>query len=158
MSAPKSNQFWKLRSKHGRDKIFLSPEILLEACIEYFEATDNRKWVRKDWVGKDATEVERETETPYTLTGLFVFLDIDRKTWDLYRQREEFIPVTTRVEQIMYTQKFEGATVGAFNPNIIARDLGLSDKTESKNENTNLNVTVTEDEARRIKEAIEKSI
>lgn len=111
--------------------IFSSPTILWEACVEYFEATDQRKWVRKDWVGKDAIEVERETDTPYTLTGLFVFLDIDRKTWDLYRNREDFIPVVTRVEQIMYTQKFEGATVGAFNANIIARDLGLKDNTQT---------------------------
>lgn len=28
MGAPKGNQFWKLRSKHGRDKLFSSPEIL----------------------------------------------------------------------------------------------------------------------------------
>lgn len=46
--------------------IFSSPTILWEACVEYFEATDQRKWVRKDWVGKDAIEVERETDTPYT--------------------------------------------------------------------------------------------
>lgn len=130
MSAPEGNQFWKLRSKHGRDKIFETPAILWEACEEYFEKTESRKWIRKDWVGKDAMEVKRETETPFTLTGLFVFLEIDRKTWDLYRLREEFIPVTTRVEQIMYTQKFEGASVGAFNANIIARDLGLREQTD----------------------------
>lgn len=38
--------------------------------------------------------------------------------------------VTTYVEEIIRTQKFEGAAVGAFNANIIARDLGLSDKKE----------------------------
>ncbi len=130
MSAPNGNQFWKLRSKHGRDLIFSSPTILWEACVEYLEATDARKWVKKDWVGKDAHEVLREVDTPYTLTGLFVFLDIERKTWDLYRQREEFIPVITRVEQIMFTQKFEGASVGAFNANIISRDLGLKDTSD----------------------------
>lgn len=127
MAAPEGNQFWKLRSKHGRDKIFESAEILWEACTEYFEATDARKWVRKDWVGKGAMEVKRETDTPYTLKGLWVFLDIDRKTWDLYRDREDFIPVITRTEQIIYTQKFEGAAVGAYNANLISRDLGLQD-------------------------------
>jgi len=130
MSAPKGNQFWKLRSTHGRELIFSSPEILWQACIEYFEATDARKWTKKDWVGKDAIEVTRETDTPYTLTGLFVFLDIDRKTWDLYRNREEFIPVITRIEQIMFTQKLEGAAVGAFNASIIARDLQLKEVSE----------------------------
>lgn len=36
------NQFWKLRSKHGRDTLFSTPEKLWEAACEYFEwATDN---------------------------------------------------------------------------------------------------------------------
>jgi hypothetical protein len=130
MAAPEGNQFWKLRSTHGRDLLFSSPEILWQACIEYFEATDKRKWVRKDWVGKDAIQVERETDTPYTLTGLYVFLDISPQTWKDYRGREGFIEITTRVEQIMFTQKFEGAAVGAFNANIIARELGLKDTSE----------------------------
>ena len=26
MAAPKGNQFWMLRSKHGRDKLFATPE------------------------------------------------------------------------------------------------------------------------------------
>lgn len=125
MPAPIGNQFWKLRSKHGRDKIFQTPEMLWEAAQEYFEATDRRKWVKKDWVGKDAIPVERETDTPYTLSGMFVFFDINKTTWDTYRQREDFSAVVARIEQIMNTQKFEGATVGAFNANIIARDLGL---------------------------------
>lgn len=130
MAAPAGNQFWKLRSSHGRDLIFSAPTVLWEACCEYFEKTDQRKWIKKDWVGKDAFEVERKTDTPYTLSGLYVFLDIDRTTWELYREREDFIPIITRVEQIIYTQKFEGAAVGAYNANIIARDLGLADKKE----------------------------
>ena len=132
MSAPKNNQFWKLRSKHGRDLIFSSPTILWEACCEYFEATDQRKWIKKDWVGKDAMEVERECETPYTWTGLYLFLDISHTTWQDYEAKEDFIAISTRIRQIIYTQKFEGAVVGAFNANIIARDLGLADKQETK--------------------------
>lgn len=130
MPAPEGNQFWKQRCTHGREMIFSSPTILWEACCEYFEATDARKWVKKDWVGKDAIPVERETSTPYTLSGLYVFLDIDRTTWDLYRKREDFISVVTRVQDIMFAQKFEGAAVGAYNSSIIARDLGLKESTD----------------------------
>jgi hypothetical protein len=158
MAAPLMNQFWKQRSKHGRDKIFSTPDLLWEACTEYFEATDQRKWIKTEFNGKDAVKCEVPTETPYTLTGLFIFLDIDRKTWDLYRNREDFIPVTTRVEQIITTQKLEGAIVGAFNANIVARIEGLSDKVEQKNENYNMNVEPTAEEAQRIKEALLKSI
>lgn len=133
MAATPGNQWWKLRSKHGRDKIFTAPEILWEAACEYFEATDKRKWVKKDWVGKDAQEVDRETDTPYTLSGLCLFLDIDEDTLNNYGTKEEYkdyFGVVTRVKRVIYTQKFEGAAVGAYNANIIARDLGLADKKE----------------------------
>ena len=143
MGAPINNQFWKLRAKHGRDRIFETPEMLWDSCMQYLEATSKRKWVKKDWVGKDAEPVNRETDTPFTLTGLYVFLDIDRKTWDLYRDREDFIPIITRVEQIIYTQKFEGAAVGAFNPNIIARDLGLKDHSDITTDGESIKPAIT---------------
>lgn len=128
MAAPVKNQFWKLRSKHGRDKIFESPEMLWEAACEYFEATDARKWIKTEFNGKDAIECHVPTETPYTWTGLYLFLDIDHSTWQLYEKRDDFIAISTRVRHIIYTQKFEGAAVGAFNPQLISRDLGLIDK------------------------------
>lgn len=133
MAAPIGNQFWKLRSKHGRDKIFSSPEILWEAACEYFEATDNREdWDRQEWVGRDGEEVTRHVNIPYTLTGMYIFMDISHTTWALYRENKDFSAIITHIEHVIYTQKFEGASVGAFNHNIIARDLGLKDKAESE--------------------------
>lgn len=145
MSAPKLNQFWKLRSKHGRDLIFSTPEILWEAAVQYFEATDARKWKKKDWVGKDAIEVERETETPYTISGLCLYLDVSREWWNKFKNenREDFLQVLTRIENIIYTQKFEGASVGAFNPSIIARDLGLKEQTDITSNGKDLQPVIT---------------
>ena len=37
--ASMGNQWWKLRTKIGREKLFKTPEILWSACVEYFEAT-----------------------------------------------------------------------------------------------------------------------
>jgi hypothetical protein len=51
---------------------------------------------------------------------------------------KDFSQVITRIEKIIYNQKFTGAASGFLNPNIIARDLGLTDKVESNNKNTNL--------------------
>lgn len=145
MSAPKLNQFWKLRSKHGRDLIFSTPEILWEAAVQYFEATDARKWIKKDWVGKDAHEVMRETETPYTISGLCLYLDVSREWWNKFKNenREDFLQVLTRIENIIYTQKFEGASVGAFNPSIIARDLGLKEQTDITSNGKDLQPVIT---------------
>lgn len=129
MAAITGNEWWRSRSKHGRDKLFATPELLWGAAVEYFEATDKRKWVKNDWVGKDAKEVERESQTPYTLSGMCLYFDCSREWWNKFKneKREDFLQVVTRIDQIIYTQKFEGATVGAFNANIIARDLGLAD-------------------------------
>ena len=38
--------------------------------------------------------------------------------------------VIHKIEDCIYNQKFEGAIIGLYNANIIARDLGLSDKNE----------------------------
>ena len=145
MAAPTGNQFWKLRSKHGRDKLFSTPELLLEAAYEYFEATDQRKWIKKDWVGKDAIEVERENETPYTLSGLCLYLGVSRHWWNEFKnaKHEGFLEVIRAIEEIMYTQKFEGASVGAFNANIIARDLSLKEQTDITSGGEKMNPVIT---------------
>lgn len=134
MAAPPNNQFWKLRASHGRELIFSSPSILWEACCEYFEATDERKWFKTEFHGKDATQCLVPVETPYTWSGLYLFLDISHTAWSEYENREDFNAICIRVRGIIYTQKFEGAAVGAFHPMIISRDLGLTDKVESKTE------------------------
>jgi hypothetical protein len=57
MGAPKGNQFWKLRSKHGRDTLFESPEKMWEAACEYFQWCDDNPLLEIDFRGKDATQV-----------------------------------------------------------------------------------------------------
>ncbi len=146
MAAPKGNQFWKLAPKCGRERSFSSPEILWDAACEYFEATDERKWVTVEFNGKDATECHVPNETPYTISGLCVFLGCDRRTLLNYETDEkykEFFPIVTRIKEIMFTQKFEGAAVGAFNSSIIARDLGLVDKSGVEHSGEIKDVTVT---------------
>lgn len=130
MAAPPENQFWKQRSKHGRDMIFSTPEILWASACEYFEWCDANPWQQQNWVGKDGDEVVRKLTRPYTLSGLCVFMECGEQTFRDYRVKEDFSEVITRIEQIIRTQKFEGAAVGLFNANIIARDLGLTEKSE----------------------------
>lgn len=136
MAAPKGNQFWKLRTKHGRDKIFTSPELLWEACCEYFDWCDKNPLIEVDFRGRDAVEVEIPKMRAYTWEGLELYLDIhslrDYKTNPKYK---EFSQVITRVEKIIYSQKFTGAASGFFNANIISRDLGLMDRREIETHN-----------------------
>lgn len=134
MPAPIGNQFWKARSSHGRNPIFASPDDLWTACTEYFE------WVEAHPLYEDKVTSFQGVNThepvakmrAMTLDGICIFLDIARRTWDEYRSREDFLPVVTRVEEIIRNQKFTGAAADLLNPNIIARDLGLADKTEGE--------------------------
>lgn len=132
MSAPIGNQFWKARSTHGRAPIFANPDILWEACEQYFQwVEENPLWESKPFAYQGMVTVENMPKMrAMTISGLCIFLDIARKSWDEYRNRQDFLPVITRVEEIIRTQKFEGASADLLNPNIIARDLGLADKQE----------------------------
>ena len=138
MGAPKGNQFWKLRSKHGRDKLFASPELLWDAACDYFQWCDENPWVKSEAIKSGdlaGTIVRIPTARPYTLTGLCLYLDCNSKYFtefeaNLKESDKDFSEVITRIRETIYSQKFEGAAVGAFNANIISRDLGLADKQE----------------------------
>jgi hypothetical protein len=62
-----------------------------------------------------------------TIAAMCVFIGMDKSTWEDYRKKDDFSRVTQEVDAIIYSQKFEGASAGLLNANIIARDLGLKD-------------------------------
>lgn len=130
MSAPKGNQFWRARSTHGKAPIFKTPDDLWDACAQYFDwVEENPLWESKAFAYQgEVTLTDVPKMRAMTISGLCIFLDIARRTWDDYRGREDYMPVVTRVEEIISAQKFEGAAADLLNSNIIARDLGLRDK------------------------------
>lgn len=132
MAAPKGNQFWKARTKHGRDAIFADPLIMWDACQEYFEWVEANPLMEAETVKFQgaATLIEVPKMRAMTVDGLCLFLGIGVQTWHDYRAREDFTEVTSRVDGVMRSQKFEGAAADLLNANIIARDLGLADKKE----------------------------
>jgi hypothetical protein len=132
MPAPMGNRFWEQRSSHGRKPIFTTPDDLWSAAVEYFQwAEDNPLYEAKAFAYQGDVKVEKLPKMrAMTITGLCIFLDVSKRTWDAYREQEDFLLVATRVEDVIRTQKFEGASADLLNANIIARDLGLADKSE----------------------------
>lgn len=138
MAAPKGNQFWRLRSKHGRDKIFSTPDILLEAAYEYFKWCEANPLIEVDYRGSSPpVKVELPRMRALTLEGLTCFLDVNVMYFNDFEKglagkeddlSKDFSRVITHVREIIRNQKFVGAAAGFLNPNIIARDLGLTDK------------------------------
>lgn len=132
MAAPVGNQFWKARSSHGRAPIFATPDVLWNACEQYFQwVEENPLWEAKPFAFQGVVTVENLPKMrAMTISGLCIFLDIDKTTWFEYAKNKDFSHITSRVEEIIRTQKFEGASADQLNANIIARDLGLVDKSE----------------------------
>ena len=151
MNAPVGNQFWKARSKHGRNKIFSTPEILWEAACEYFQWVDDNPLLKgivyQGAVSNDSESIMR----PMTVGGLCLFLGVHAEYLagfesDLnldIKEGRDYSQIIKNIKQIIYEQKFAGATAGLMNPNIIARDLGLTDKKEIK---ADIGITIDSDD------------
>jgi len=139
MSAPKGNEFRKLRSKHGRDKIFKTPKSLWQAACEYFQWCEENPLVKQDFRGKDAYEVHLNHPRPFNVRGLVRYLNCNVMYFNHFesalqgkkdKKSKDFSIIITRIRETIYQQKFEYAATGFFNANIIARDLGLTEKSE----------------------------
>jgi len=132
MAAPAGNKFWLLRSSHGRNPIFPSPDALEKACQEYFDfCVENPLEEEKLFCNKDG--IHRATIYKmriFTKIGLCNFLCIGTSTWEDYKNREDFSAICARVELIIRQQGIEGSAAGQLDPGITARVLGLAEKRE----------------------------
>lgn len=139
--ANKGNQWWNLRSKHGRDKIFATPQIMWEAAVEYFQAVDDNpleetKPIVRSLGGDMGSEIVDHViphKRPYTIQGLCLYLHVNTayfRNFKLQNKDLDFNAVIQDIEDVIYRQKFEGASSGFFNANLISRDLGLAERSE----------------------------
>ncbi len=153
MAAPKGNSFWKSRSKHGRDKLFETPELLLKSAEEYFEWCDNNPWTTvKETTGDKYSSTEvKPTQRPYSLGGWRHYIGASDSWLREFKKHcsKDFLRVIEEVENYIATQQWEGATVGAFNANIIARTLGLIDRSDLTTKDKEINQPLTAEEARK---------
>jgi hypothetical protein len=144
--APKGNKFWMARSKHGRDKIFSTPEAMWEACCEYFQwCEENPLWEDKaaQYQGV-AVDVSVAKMRAMTIEGLCMHFGANSKYLAQFEQTldvstEEgrgFSHVISDARDVIRRQKFEGAAADLLNPNIIARDLGLKDSSAIEHSGT----------------------
>jgi hypothetical protein len=133
MGAPKGHKMWGNPSK---PKKFEKPEDLWNAAVEYFDWCIANPWIKKEPIKSGemvGTFMNVETPRPFTIKGLCVFHGITSSAYYVYRTNENYktyFETCKMIDEIVYTQKFEGAAVGSFNPNFIGKDLGLVEKQE----------------------------
>ena len=147
MGAPLGNKFWKLRSKHGRDKLFATPELLWEAACEYFQWCEDhplyetRGFAYQGVVTKEVFPKMRAM----TLSQLCFYLHCNEAYFRTFKRQlpegeKDFNTVIHDIEKTIYDQKFQGASADLLNANIIARDLGLKERTDMTSDDEPINI------------------
>lgn len=132
-------QLWQKVSNPGRPRKFETSYDLWTAACEYFKWMDENPIIKHDptVVNKEIIDHPVKLKRPYTWASLCVYLNVGQGFFRQFKTQKElpdenFSAVISKIEEIMFAQKFEGAAVGEFNANIISRELGLADKKEVK--------------------------
>lgn len=133
MAAPLENEYYLLRVRSGRHPEY-TPEALLQRANEYFEWVEQNPFkeevifhsqgvITKDFVTK---------KRPLTLEGFCIYANIVKNTFYSYEKKQDFMHITSYIRETVENQQLELASAGFLNANIIARKLGLTDKSEVK--------------------------
>lgn len=143
------NQLWKLRTKHGRNRLFGDAAILWGEACKYFDWCDRHPWEKTELVKYQgyASEAEVPLGRPYSMDGLTVYLGVSGSYFrtakgELREKIEkgkataaevELLETIERIEQTIRAQQIEGAAVGVFNAGLVARINAISDSVNVSN-------------------------
>ena len=122
----------------GRNKYIESPEKLKEYFFAYQKETKSNPFIVKDWVGKDATDVFREKERPFTIEGFECWLadnDIIEDLGDYLKNKDnrydDYAPICSYIKKFTRKDQIEGGMAGIYNPSITQRLNNLVEKTQN---------------------------
>ena len=123
---------WKARSARGDP--FESPEALWDAAVAYFDWVEaNPLYEHKPFAYQGEVRIERIAKMrAMSITGLTMFLGCSKEQWAEYLLSETYSEVATRVEDVIKTQKLEGAAADLLNASIVQRELGTRDTAEQR--------------------------
>ena len=123
----------------GMHKTIKTPQELYSLFKDYKQWAKNNPWEMEDYVGKDGNKIIRHKTIPLTWIGFELYLkekEIIGTLQDYEFNREgryeDFVTIIRAIKNEIYNQKYIGAAVGAFQQNIIARDLGLVEKQQQE--------------------------
>lgn len=118
-----------------------TPKQFQKAWDDYFQWSDQHPWYKNEMIksGELAGEIVKiPTERPYSEMGFIAFCGLGEnylrqmkssfESEDLKGDDLKLSLVLSRAIGKCRAQKFEGAAVGAFKENIIAREMGLWDR------------------------------
>lgn len=144
--APGKNSFWKLRLKHGRNHKIETAKEIEDNFEEYCQWVEKNPLMEVDYRGKDAIEVKIPKMRAMTKEHFAICCGLSGwEVLEAYKKRgEDFLEIITRIEKIIYYQKFTGAAAGFLNSSIIAKDLGMIDKKEMEISSGSFSININE--------------
>ena len=120
-------------------KYIETPEKMWELFLEYVKHEAANPMYKVEYVGREGSQVNTPLETPITFEGFECYLADKGVINDLgdYQSNKDgrysdYSTIITRITKNCFVHNYKGAAVGLFNPNLIARKLGISDKQEHK--------------------------
>ena len=123
----------------GKRKYIETPEKLWEYFQEYKKETKSKPFLIKDWVGKDAFNVQREKERPLTIEGLECWLfekdiigDLSHYFANTDNKYTEYLTICHAIKKAVRQDQIEGGMAGMYNPSITQRLNGLVEKTQTE--------------------------
>jgi len=121
-----------------KQKYIETPEKLWEYFLAYVEHERNNPMLKREYVGKDGNEVNTPLQVPITFEGFECYLqdqdiieDLGKYSANTDKAYTEYVTIIMRIRQNCFVQNFKGASVGLFNANIIAKKLGLIEKSQT---------------------------
>lgn len=149
------NEYYKLRLKDGRNKKY-TPDTLADIFDEYSDFVHHNPFEEEQLFHYQGqiTSGNAHKMRPMTLEGFCNYANITLPTFRDYASQKDFSSVTTRIREIIETHQLEGAASGFLNPNIIARKLGLVDKSDVTTGGQSMN---PEEREKRIQELLRKA-
>ena len=122
----------------AKHKYIETPEKMWEYFLAYVEHERNNPMLKREYVGKDGNEVNTPLQVPITFEGFECYLqdqdiieDLGKYSANTDKAYTEYVTIISRIRQNCFVQNFKGASVGLFNANIIAKKLGLIEKSQT---------------------------
>lgn len=119
----------------------LTPEALWDLACLYFQGEQEDTMDKKDFIrsGESAgMTVTIKAIRPFSWVSFDLFLlyhgiktSIDNIRENKDGRFAEFQETIAKIGRVIYEQKFDGAAIGEYNPQLIIRDLGLSEKVDA---------------------------
>lgn len=150
MSAPFGNDYWKRRSKHGRDAVFANAELLRTEAVAFIEWCAKNPLIKvEQTTGKSRPMYDELTgemyvpealthipvRRPLTMVGFCRWLGCSEdyfRTTKKVSKDKEVIEAIQEIEAVVFADQQEGGLAGLYNANFVARLQQIADN--AKNE------------------------